>query len=60
MPAGAPLSFEHMPTFPDDVRVRVPSIDKATKALDWRPQVKVREAVNRCVDQALREMGKPA
>ncbi len=60
LPAGGPLSFEHMPTFPDDVRVRVPSIDKATKTLDWRPQVKVREAVNRCVDQALREMGKPA
>jgi nucleoside-diphosphate-sugar epimerase len=59
IPAGGVLSFEHLPTFPDDVRVRVPSIDKATKVLGWTPQVKVREAVNRCVEQALGEMGRP-
>jgi nucleoside-diphosphate-sugar epimerase len=59
IPAGGTLRFEHMATFPDDVRVRVPSIDKATRVLSWTPRVKVREAVDRCVDQALREMGRP-
>ncbi|HVY43249.1 MAG TPA: NAD-dependent epimerase/dehydratase family protein [Hyphomicrobiaceae bacterium] len=50
---GKPLTFGHLPTFPDDVRIRVPSVDKAAKVLGWKPQVKTEESVRRCVDQAM-------
>jgi UDP-glucose 4-epimerase len=53
---GQELAFKHLPTFPDDVRIRVPSVDKAARLLGWTPQVKTRESVNRCVEQAMAAM----
>jgi nucleoside-diphosphate-sugar epimerase len=53
VPQDQPLRFEHMPSFPDDVRVRVPSVDKATQVLGWKPTVKTRESVIRCIEQAI-------
>ena len=48
-----PLGFTTTPTFSDDVRVRIPDVTKAETELGWRPTVKVREAVQRCVREAL-------
>jgi nucleoside-diphosphate-sugar epimerase len=56
IPKGQTLTFKHLPTFPDDVRIRVPSVDKAARALGWKPQVRTRESVNRCIDQAMAAM----
>jgi UDP-glucose 4-epimerase len=53
IPKGRELTFAHLPTFPDDVRIRVPSVDKAARLLGWKPQVKTEESVVRCVDQAI-------
>jgi len=53
IPRHQQLRFEHMPGFPDDVRVRMPSIDKVVKVLDWKPTVQTRESVTRCVEQAI-------
>jgi UDP-glucose 4-epimerase len=53
LPRGAELRFTHLPTFSDDVRVRVPAVDKARDVLGWSATVKVDEAVDRCVRRAL-------
>jgi nucleoside-diphosphate-sugar epimerase len=53
IPPSAELRFTHRPTFSDDVRVRVPAIDKARRVLGWAPSVTVDEAVDRCVRRAL-------
>lgn len=53
IPQDQQLRFEHLPGFADDVRTRVPSVDKAAKILGWQPTVKTREAVVRCVEQAI-------
>jgi nucleoside-diphosphate-sugar epimerase len=53
IPAAGELRFEHLPTFADDVRVRVPAIDKARQILGWAPQVAARESIERCVNVAI-------
>jgi nucleoside-diphosphate-sugar epimerase len=60
IPASRQLTFTHLPTFPDDVRIRVPSVDKAAKVLGWKPKVMTLESVDRCVDQAILATGKTA
>jgi UDP-glucose 4-epimerase len=48
-----PLTFTHVPSFADDVQVRIPAIDKAVKRLGWRPQVKLDEMLRRCIAHEL-------
>ena len=43
----AKLSFTHEPIFEDDVRVRVPAIEKAQQMLHWHPVVSLDEALDR-------------
>lgn len=44
-----PLSFTHVPTFSDDVQVRIPAIEKAERILGWRPTVQLDEMLRRCL-----------
>ncbi|MFC1506901.1 NAD-dependent epimerase/dehydratase family protein [Thermoproteota archaeon] len=53
----AELTFEHMPIFKDDVRVRIPSIRKAKEMLGWEPQVHLDEALTKCIDETLSSLG---
>jgi UDP-glucose 4-epimerase len=53
IPLARELTFEHVPTFADDVRVRVPAVDKARQILGWAPQVATRESIERCVNVAI-------
>ena len=50
---SAILEFEHESIHKDDVRIRVPSIDKARSVLGWEPTVSLDEALDRCVEEAL-------
>jgi nucleoside-diphosphate-sugar epimerase len=43
------LGFTHLPSFADDVRVRIPSSDKARAILGWEPRVSLDEMLRRCV-----------
>jgi UDP-glucose 4-epimerase len=52
IPGEQKLQFEHLPVFPDDVRVRIPSVEKAGRTLGWEPRVQTRDAIERCVAQA--------
>lgn len=47
------LIFTHKPIYNDDVRIRIPSIEKAQSKLHWNPTVTLDEALDRCVDEAL-------
>ncbi len=49
---NGPLTFQHFPTYEDDVRVRIPAIEKAQKLLGWTPTVPLDEALERCVSEA--------
>jgi UDP-glucose 4-epimerase len=44
-----PLTFEHGPTFSDDVLVRIPDIAKAQRLLGWTPTVTLDEMLRRCL-----------
>ncbi len=48
---GETLEFEHMPVYRDDVRVRIPAIDKTRSVLRWEPTVSVDEALEMCLDR---------
>ena len=54
IPAGQSLSFISLPAYEDDVRVRIPSIEKAKRILGWQPKVKLDEALHKCVDVAIK------
>jgi UDP-glucose 4-epimerase len=46
---GKELEFQHLPIYEDDVRIRMPSIEKAKTLLGWQPAVTVDEALEMCV-----------
>jgi len=46
---GEKLTFEYLPVFEDDVRLRVPSIEKARSIIGWQPTVSVDEALEFCL-----------
>lgn len=41
------LRFRHLPVYPDDVRIRIPSIEKARAILGWEPSVRLDEMLRR-------------
>lgn len=45
-----PLEFEHVPIYDDDVKERVPVVEKATRDFDWEPEVKLADSLERCID----------
>ena len=47
---GEQLELEHLPIYGDDVRIRIPAIDKARSVLGWEPTVSLDEALEICVD----------
>jgi len=47
----ANLSFSHKPIYSDDVRIRVPSIEKAQRQLNWKPTTKLEDALDRCINE---------
>jgi nucleoside-diphosphate-sugar epimerase len=54
IPAGQHLNFITLPAYEDDVRVRIPFIEKVKRVLGWEPKVKLDEALHRCVDEAIK------
>lgn len=50
-----PLTFQHGPTFADDVQVRIPDVSKAQEALGWSVKVPLQEMLKRCIEAALRD-----
>jgi nucleoside-diphosphate-sugar epimerase len=47
---GDGLKFETTLSFQDDVRTRIPDVNKAKEILGWEPTLKVSESVERCVE----------
>ena len=47
------LEFTYQPIYEDDVRLRVPSIEKAESILGWSPKVNVDESLRRCFEAAV-------
>lgn len=48
-----PLRFLPEPSFADDVKVRIPSIEKAQAVLGWQPTVRLDEMLRRCIAREL-------
>lgn len=48
--AGETLDFEYVPIYDDDVKKRVPSVEKAERDFDWDPRVKLDDSLDRCID----------
>jgi UDP-glucose 4-epimerase len=53
IPKTGQLSFTYLPTYEDDVKVRIPSIEKAKTLLQWEPKVKLDEALDQCLEVVL-------
>jgi len=51
--SGDTLSFQNVPIYDDDVKKRVPAVDKATQDFGWDPQVKLDDALDQCIDNAV-------
>tara|TARA_Y100000588_G_C13432135_1_gene576188 strand:- start:25 stop:534 length:510 start_codon:yes stop_codon:yes gene_type:complete len=49
------LRFKHLPIYEDDVRVRVPAIDKAKSVLKWEPTVSLDEALDLCISHVVND-----
>jgi len=50
---GCPLAFVHLPSFSDDVQVRIPSSEKARDVLGWEPLVSLDDMLRRCISHEL-------
>jgi len=50
------LGFRQVPIYHDDVRIRIPSVEKAQKLLNWQVSVSLDEALDRCIDEALKHV----
>ncbi len=50
IPGSGELRFQELPAFADDVRVRVPAVEKAAARLGWSPSVSLEQALDRCLD----------
>jgi UDP-glucose 4-epimerase len=50
--AQKPLGFTHAPSFPDDVQIRIPGVDKARERLGWQARVPVDDMLRRCLVNA--------
>jgi nucleoside-diphosphate-sugar epimerase len=50
---GERLEFDHIPVYGDDVRIRIPAIDKARSVLGWEPTVTLDEALEICLDRVV-------
>ena len=48
---GDALEFDHMPIYGDDVRLRVPAIEKARTVLGWEPAVSLDQALDLCLER---------
>lgn len=48
------LTFDYKPIYEDDVRIRVPSIEKVKSRLNWEPTITLDEALDICVEGNLR------
>lgn len=44
------LRFDHVKIYSDDVKERIPATEKAEKDFNWEPQVKLDDALNRCIE----------
>lgn len=51
--SGEELEFEHVPIYSDDVQKRVPAVEKAERDFGWDPKIKLDNALDRCIDNAV-------
>lgn len=47
------LTFTHLPTFADDVRIRIPSSEKAREVLGWEATTGLNTMLRQCVEHEL-------
>jgi len=47
--SGGSLEFDHVPIYDDDVKKRVPSVEKARGDFGWNPQIKLEDSLERCL-----------
>lgn len=53
IPYNKPLTFEHKPSYNNDVRYRVPDVTKIKDVLGWEAKMKVDDALRLCIKDAL-------
>jgi len=53
---GRPLRFSHRPSPKEDVRVLIPSIERAKKELGWSPKVPLDQSLEACIRGPLAEV----
>lgn len=49
-----PLDFETVKEYTDDVRIRIPNVDKVKKMLGWKAKTKTSESIRHCLTHLLR------
>jgi nucleoside-diphosphate-sugar epimerase len=52
---GEELAFEHLPIYDDDVKKRVPAVEKAKADFDWKPEMKLDDSLAVCIDHSVDE-----
>jgi len=52
---GDELEFEHVPIYDDDVKKRVPAVEKAEDHFDWDPEIKLADSLEVCIDHSVDE-----
>jgi len=52
---GEDLEFDHVPIYDDDVKKRVPAVEKAQDHFDWDPEMKLDDSLELCIDHSVDE-----
>lgn len=50
---GEKLEFDHVQIYDDDVKKRIPSVEKAKDLLDWDPDMKLDDSLELCLDHTI-------
>jgi nucleoside-diphosphate-sugar epimerase len=50
LPNNFDLTYEHLPAFADDVRKRIPDVEKMKETFGWTAKTTVRESLEQCIE----------
>lgn len=54
LPQSYSLSYEHLPVYADDVRMRIPDVSKIDKVFSWKAKTTLRQSLEQCIEHQIK------
>ncbi|MBX9772353.1 MAG: NAD-dependent epimerase/dehydratase family protein [Candidatus Obscuribacterales bacterium] len=53
LPASYSLTYEHLPVYADDVRLRIPDVSKIERVFSWKAKTSLRQSLEQCIEHQI-------